>query len=108
MIEYDKAEPIALVEYKREEAKVDLKQPNYQALKTLADRASIPFFVIIYKEDFSRWRILAGNERASKWDMRSFSEQEFVDFLYKLRGRELPLNIRAKLKGNKPTHGQSS
>jgi hypothetical protein len=69
--EYSSGKAKAIIEYKREDAPIDFKQANaemhpksYDALKDLADRASIPFFVIQYKIDFTEWHIIPMNSFA--------------------------------------------
>lgn len=99
--EYDKRIPIVLVEYKWETRTPRLSGANYQVLRKLADRAGIPFFVCGYKGDFTRWYIHAGNKLALdplKASHQEWTEEEYVTFLYQLKGLTIPENIRVNLK----------
>jgi len=97
MIEYDKCIPVAIVEYKHENAKPQMAtSASFKALINLGDRANLPVFACRYAADFSWWKVIPLNIKAK--DMLSkrtkMTEQEYVEFLYELRGREyLPAQI---------------
>ena len=60
--EYDRAKPVALIEYKHESAQLFLStDPGRRTLKALGDMAGLPVFVARYTSDFSRWKVGAVN-----------------------------------------------
>lgn len=93
-LEYDNKKAVALVEYKKENAPlVPSSDANLLALCDLADRAGIPAFVVRYAVDFSWWTVRALNEIARSIIPRplvKIPESEYVEFLYKIRGRRKP------------------
>ena len=92
VVEYDKAVPVALVEYKNEHAKpVDPTHPSYRALALMGDRARIPSVVVHYKSDYSLFRPVALNSIAqSKIPTDNvLSQREYIRWIYRLRGRVL-------------------
>ena len=98
--EYDKDIPVALVEYKWETRTPRLYGHNYQALRELAERAKIPFFVCGYKGDLTIWYVHACNKlalKALKTSRQEWTEEEYVTFLYQLKGLTIPENIRVNL-----------
>ena len=102
LIEYDRGEAIALVEYKHESAKPQYSShPTYRALIDLGTRAGIPVFACRYKSDFSEWKVVALNHMAEKSLSKKIvvmSESEWVTLLYKLRSRKPPEYILNNLK----------
>ena len=101
MIEYDKAKPIALVEYKHQQAKqADPKTTSYRAIKALANIAHIPFFGVRYSYDFKQFTVARINYRAEQLlaTRQIMSEFEYVEFLYRLRGRKVPDDIAQFIK----------
>lgn len=79
----------ALIEYKHERGLVDLRAPGMRVLEDLADRAHLPAFVVRYGNDFDWYQVWALNALAVEWLPRGyqrFTEEEYVSFLYKLRG----------------------
>ena len=100
LIEYDYGHPVALVEYKHEDAAPQVvTHPSYRALIELADRASLPLFVVRYAEGFAWFRVVPLNEQAKEClsDRITWSEKEYVSFLYGLRGRHIPSEIAESL-----------
>tara|TARA_Y100000310_G_C20226652_1_gene598271 strand:- start:118 stop:537 length:420 start_codon:yes stop_codon:yes gene_type:complete len=88
-LEYDKGQPVAIVEYKHERASPQYAcHPTYQAMINLGTRADIPVFAARYKDDFSSWNIIPLNNIAKEWlpNRVVMNEREWVTFLYKLRG----------------------
>jgi hypothetical protein len=68
LVEYDRARPAAIVEYKHERALVcNAYNTSIAALRVLADGAAIPLFVAQYNEGFTRWTVLAINRFAAEW-----------------------------------------
>ena len=105
VVEYDRAQAQALIEYRHINGKA-VDDTSMKALRDLANRANLPFFVVRYryatddgtlwqpaKVDTDAWfRIIACNERAEKlWytaDVDTWlTEQEYVVWLHKIRGR---------------------
>lgn len=93
MLEFDTGKAAALVEYKHEDAQiVRTGHPSIQAIQDLADRAGVPAFVVRYSDDFVRWYAIPLNAHARQLlpEPRPLSEPEWVELLYRCRGRELP------------------
>jgi len=101
-LEYDNRKSIALVEYKRA---ADLARcypelnTNLQALIDLGNRASLPVFCTFYNPNLKWYRIFPVNENAKEKGTPGgiLSEYKYVDFLYWLKGRQMPEHIREKL-----------
>jgi hypothetical protein len=90
LVEYDQGLPVAVIEYKHENAKpVSLTHPSYMALAILGERADLPIFVVRYADDFSWWEVQAINTVATAIlsTLRRVSESQYVKFLHWLRGR---------------------
>ena len=101
MLEYHRAEPIAVIEFKAEGApRPDLAHPNYRATAELATRARIPFFIAVYTRDWI-FTTFPGNELAEAWVSagQRFSEAAFVSLLYDLRGLQPPTEVLAMCGG---------
>jgi hypothetical protein len=95
-LEYDKGQPVAIVEYKHEKAAPHYaSHPTYQAMINLGTRAKVPVFAARYKEDFSLWTIIPLNDYAKAWllDKKVMTEREWVTFLYELRGYTPPKEL---------------
>jgi len=93
MLEYDVGKAVALVEYKHEDAApVHTGHPSLRALVDLADRAALPVFVVRYADDFSRWYVspLNNHARAIHGEPSSLTEEQWVDLLYRCRGKSMP------------------
>jgi len=91
--EYDKSLPIAIIEYKHEKASIQkTDSSSYKALSFLADNSLIPFFLCRYKSDFSLFRLTSISKFAQDRykGFRDFTEEEYVRYLYELRGKQLP------------------
>jgi len=102
LIEYDRAEVVALVEYKHENAApIDLRTATYRAIAKLANAAQVPFFVVRYAGDFLWWEVMPANPNAYRVvpTTRRVTEQQYVRFLYRLRGRRLLGDIEFGLDG---------
>lgn len=93
-LEYDRARAKAIVEYKHENAPPDqyASRANYLALIDLGNRAGLPVFVVRYPSDFSWFWVTPLNEAARVLvaEPTRLSEREWVEVLYKLRGRSVP------------------
>ena len=97
-LEYDKGKAVALVEYKHELALVQHStHPTYQAMIDLGNRASIPVFGVRYADDFTWWRVVPLNSWAKTFceAQVTMTEEEWVTFLYHIRGYELPDSVFA-------------
>lgn len=95
-LEYDKGKAVALVEYKHEKAKPQYaSHPTYQAMIDLGNRAKVPVFGCRYSDDFSSWNVVPLNPIAREWmpERQSMTEYQWVKFLYKIRGYEIPDSI---------------
>jgi hypothetical protein len=95
-LEYDKGQPVALVEYKHERAAPQwASHPTYQAIINLGNRAQLPVFAVRYADDFSWWRVVPLNEQAKQWlsERQEMTEKEWVTLLYRMRGYDLPEDI---------------
>lgn len=110
MVEYDYGSPKALIEYKywNETARhPNLNSPSYAAIRELADNSKIPFLIVFYFKNPWIFHVVPGNQFASLAGFpdqnRHWTEREFVESLYRLRGRLLPQDIDAKLCRDLPT-----
>lgn len=95
-LEYDKGQPVAIVEYKNEHAAVQYaSHPTYQAMINLGTRASVPVFAARYSDDFSTWMVVPLNSIAKSWlpERKSMTESEWVSFLYRIRGYVVPRQV---------------
>jgi hypothetical protein len=97
LLEYDKGEPSALVEYKHEKAPDQyMSQPSYQALIKLASRASLPLFAVRYSGDFENWTVIPLNNLAQDHvppGKTMMDERGYVSLLYTIRGQEIPVSV---------------
>lgn len=98
-IEYDKFKARVLVEYKRGNGRAEL--PNVSALIDLADRAQLPAIGVRYWPNDLPWcadfEVTSLNGHARKvFDGHKvrMSEEEYVELLYRFRGRDIPQHIR--------------
>jgi hypothetical protein len=103
-LEYDSQQAmpraLALMEYKHERAawcRIDSK--SNRTVADLADRAQLPFFVVTYSGDFSRFRVVPFGVCATRMlsSPVDLSELDWVEFLYRLRGRSMPESLRQEL-----------
>lgn len=95
-LEYDRGKAVALVEYKHERAAPQYAtHPTYQAMIDLGTRAGVPVFATRYADDFSWWNVVPLNESAKRHldERTTMTEREWVTFLYKIRGYELPQEL---------------
>lgn len=100
-MEYDSEEPVVLVEYKmRNPSPHDTTESNAKVMIALARKASLPLYFTYYDRNFE-FRVQPLNElAASKLQrfgvkpMQTLSETTYVEFMYNLRNRTLPEDIR--------------
>jgi hypothetical protein len=92
LVEYDSGVPRALVEYKHEGSTlVYPSHPSICAVRTLANDAALPFFVVRHAADFAWFDVYPMNERARAFVTerpRRFTEAEWIACLYRVRNRE--------------------
>ena len=102
VFEYDAYKPVALIELKNEHAAL-LKwdAPQAKAARNLADGYRddagnpLPFFVVYYKTDLSKFVVHPYNLRAHQLiqTTRSLTAGEYCQFLYWLRGKSTPADV---------------
>ena len=100
MLEYDNGKAVALVEFKHERAEhVRDANPSIRALSDLANRAGVPAFVCRYADNFSWWYPSPLNELARDivGTPRKLTEREWVELLYRMRGRTLPADLAGEI-----------
>lgn len=95
--EYDTEEPIALVEYKHASPEWGMsfvESVNIRVTRKVADRAKLPFWVSVYRPEDWRYALTPQNRLAREllaWGHNlPMTEQEYVAFLWSLRGRVAP------------------
>ena len=96
MAEYDHFQPIALVEYKNENhPPIKMTEPGLRVVVELGNRALIPVFFVRYAVDLSWWKVHALNDYAKRWppEATQMTKIEYVEFLYKIRGRPVPTGL---------------
>lgn len=100
-VEYDNRKAVALIEYKYYSNSTDLNCANIAAIEDLANRASLPFFVVQY--DAGDWEFLVRprNEQARVFVPKRtwMSESDYVCLLHRLRGKDAPTVLLDKLRG---------
>lgn len=95
-IEYDNRQPKAIVDYKKQTVFSDRDFANFDTCASLYDKAgrNLPFFVTCYRQFPWRFTAWAYNESAQKFlhqQVKSLTERQWVELLYELRGRRVPL-----------------
>lgn len=102
LMEYTKAQTVALIEYKHEFAnKVERNNPSIRALTDLGNKANIPVYVARYKDDFSSYDVMALNDLGVKklgHTSLVLTENDYVRFLHYLRGNTTPDDVIENLK----------
>ncbi len=100
LLEYDRGEPVALIEYKHQDAPPQYtSHPTLRAVISLGNRAAIPVFGVRYAKDFTWWAVVPLNAPAKKHlpERVTMSEIEWVTFLHEIRGYRLPADVLAWL-----------
>lgn len=111
-IEYDRAKTVALIEYKcgvTDNGYVlpapDFSRASYRAQIDLANRADIYIFVVYYFKGTASFKVYPANEKTLQLAKGRteilFSEEEWVERLYWIRGRSMPDEVRANLSKTK-------
>jgi len=110
MIEYDACTPVALIDYKHENATINLNSASAKTLGKLGNMASIPAYIVVYghdhyeknalwsapAQDATHWfTVVPLNEIADafKRNMNKMPELHYVSWLYELRNKTIPSNI---------------
>jgi hypothetical protein len=99
--DYDHGKPVAIIEYKHELAdEKNTHDMSYRALKALANASKIPCFVCRYSAglDLFKPQSLNGFAKDHMLDGKTMTEEEWVGFLYELRGREVPPAVLAEIR----------
>lgn len=100
-LEYDQGKPVCLIEYKHFNAKINLSHPSIQAQKWLADKAELPFFLVVYLPEKFMYYVVPVNELAKNVpncsEPKYWSEKNFVKLLYFLRNRICPTEVLDKM-----------
>ncbi len=105
LVEYNLGRPVALVEYKHEDARMpDLKHATYRAIRSLADAAALPFWIAFYSNTDWWFRVYPVNVLAQEHyaSDRVMSEREYVTSLYRLRNYLVKHELLANLSDTKP------
>ena len=96
LIEYDFRRAVALIEYKDDSPRPlsYSERTSMAAIRDVGDRARLPFYLVRYRARDWTFIVHAENPLAHETlpDVlgRRLSELEYVEFLYRLRGREVP------------------
>ena len=100
LLEYDHGLPSALAKFKHENVKsIHVGHPSIRALQVLANRGCIPFFLVRYADDFSWYYVTPGNDNARAFlaEPTKMPERDWVELLYRCRGREIPEGLSEQL-----------
>lgn len=98
--EYDEGHTVAIIEYKHECAQVQWSShPSYRALVGLGNAAGVPVFAARYAGDFSWFKVTPLNAAAKEYvhGPAKFTEIEYIELLYRIRGRDVPPEINSAL-----------
>ena len=103
VVEYDRAEPKALIEYKHD-AFAGTRGANREALARLGDRAGVPFLVVRYRREPWQFWVTPANKVAKRasTETHPMSERQFVTLLYRLGSRNLPADLARTLSDVEP------
>jgi len=92
MLEYDRATPVALIEYKHKNTSrcVDdlQRSANYKAIINLANAAGLPIFEVRWRDDFAVFQVTPLNHFARTFYLsyqKNFAAAEYKLFLRSLR-----------------------
>ena len=99
IVEIARGKPAAIIEYKRSNADLEQSLQSWRALWILADKAKLPFWVVVWDNGGGRWtfRIARANETGIRLirehlpfagDAPLLNERDFVRFLHLVRGRD--------------------
>ena len=103
LLKYDNARAVALIEHRHNHGDLNPEHSNSRALKDLAERAGLPYFIVKYRyqtDTRDLWapatvdtpaffQIHPMNDKALLCDMPGgwCTEQEYSGWLHKIRGR---------------------
>lgn len=97
VIEYDSAAPVALIDYQRaiSSRPKERRDPSIEAFARLGEAAAVPAFVVRYR--YRPWEFCVSplEDQASGLlpDRRRLREIDYVRWIYRLRGREVPAEV---------------
>ena len=95
-LEYDRGELAALVEYKFHCQTANPSHPSIRCLLGVAEKCQVPLLLVHYVADPWAFFVRPLNALARRWFPRTHqtvSERDWVRFLYKVRGREVPTEL---------------
>ena len=107
VVEYDRAEPKALIEYKHAaHGPVSVTSTNRKALARLGDRAGVPFLLVMYRREPWQFWVTPANDvaRRASTTTHGMSERQFVTLLYRLGAREVPAELARALSDIEPAY----
>ena len=94
LVEFDHERPVALIEYKHCSGKPIQTDQNIgvSVLRNLGDMAKLPAFICRYDLVNGRFKLAAINDLGLRFmpEIKELSTEEYVNFLYVLRGRPGP------------------
>lgn len=102
LLEFNNERPVALIDYKESHHQEDYadSRSSRNALKLLADNSKIPFLIVKYVTGGGTFQVLPQNEIGAVMCASNrtvlnpqLTEVQYVDFLYWLRGMQMPLEI---------------
>lgn len=100
LIEYDKARPVGMIDYKFRDAPADVPDepdhPSYRAVAWLADGRSLPFAIVFYRKDpwqFSVQPVNAAARTLYLHPRKLLDERTFIRSLWAMRGRPVPEQV---------------
>lgn len=86
--------PAAIIEYKKERVAFDPYGAQCSAIRTLANKADLPFFIARYSDDLGDYQVTVMNQLAKNkfgaLKERKMSEYDYVEFLYALHKKISP------------------
>lgn len=97
LVEIARGVPVAIIEYKKANARVADSIQSIRSVEILADRAKVAFFLVRYSTARRKWYFRIERANAIGTEMlrsdgfripAAFSEVEFVRFLYRIRRRD--------------------
>lgn len=107
--EFDRREPVAIIEYKDRRARLDSGDANNTTLRRLADRANLPFLIVVYDTDQVQFGVVPMNSQAKGFvpEKQILSEEKYVELLYRIRNRVMPEDIRLQLVATATVNGRA-
>ena len=99
LVEIARGKPVAIVEYKKDNADLEQSRQSWKSLSILADKAQIAFYIAVWTLSAGEYtfRIERANDIAVRLirdhlgtndETQALSEREYVRFLYLIRDRD--------------------